>query len=241
MSGYSHPLPWLRLYTEFAHDPKVQRLPETIQRRFVMVLCLTGLRSIPTSDDEAVAFALRVSLEEAAETKKILLDAQLIRRDWYPKAWVKRQPKGDHTGALRQRKHRASKAIEGEVSNGGVTRPSRHRSRYPSRDRNAAEERESRGRLDSDKNSEPGSERSVRKIVPKTPKTRGGNREARRNGDFEQINRDVLKVVREGGIEPAEVAQIAKMLHITEPQAAIAISQLRDRGEIPGAAPRMNA
>ena len=31
---------WFRMYAEFATDPKVQMMPEAMQRRLVMLLCL---------------------------------------------------------------------------------------------------------------------------------------------------------------------------------------------------------
>jgi hypothetical protein len=31
---------WFRMYSEFATDPKVQSMDETLQRRFTMFLCL---------------------------------------------------------------------------------------------------------------------------------------------------------------------------------------------------------
>ncbi|GAH78620.1 unnamed protein product, partial [marine sediment metagenome] len=33
---------WLRLYYEFATDPKIQSMDETLQRRYIMLLCLKG-------------------------------------------------------------------------------------------------------------------------------------------------------------------------------------------------------
>ena len=32
--------PWLRMYAEFAHDPKVQMMLEVMQRRYIMLMCM---------------------------------------------------------------------------------------------------------------------------------------------------------------------------------------------------------
>ena len=31
---------WFRLYSEFSTDPKVQMMPEALQRRYVMLMCM---------------------------------------------------------------------------------------------------------------------------------------------------------------------------------------------------------
>ena len=39
---------WFRMYAEFATDPKVQMMPEAMQRRLVMLLCLQCGNGIET-------------------------------------------------------------------------------------------------------------------------------------------------------------------------------------------------
>jgi hypothetical protein len=104
--SYTVPLPWLRLWTDFVHDPKVQMLPETMRHRYVMLLCYTGLRLIPTDDDAAVGYALRLSAKETQRTKAALIKAKLIGKDWKPLAWDRRQRASDHDAAERKRRQR---------------------------------------------------------------------------------------------------------------------------------------
>lgn len=235
-ASYTAPLPWLRLYTEFATDPKVQMLSEAMQRRFVMLLCLTGARVVPTADDGAIAFALRLTSEETTETKRVLLAARLIRRDWCPSAWDRRQRIGDHTAAERKRRQRAKASSDSLVSDTG---PSRDTSRV-----SHAAEGEGEGEKIQNRSEGACSTGDAERAVPlgasaprrfigilprKNPRTESSSR---RNGDFEQINRDVLIMVRTGGISPDDSEGLAKALHITKAQVVIAVQQLRDRGEL---------
>lgn len=99
------PNPWFRMYSEFATDPKVQRLSETDQRRFVMLLCLRCSNDDETLHDDDVTFSLRISDEEWRTTKAILQSKNLIDQDNKPCAWNKRQYASDSSTA-RVVKHR---------------------------------------------------------------------------------------------------------------------------------------
>ena len=96
---------WLRLYAEFATDPKVQRLSETDQRRYIMLLCLRCSNGDETLQDADVTFHLRISIEEWLSTKQVLLSKCLITDDNKPTAWNKRQFASDSSTA-RVLKHR---------------------------------------------------------------------------------------------------------------------------------------
>lgn len=79
--------PWFRLYSEFADDPKVQMMPEAMQRRLVMLMCLKHKGELAKLDPFHVAFALRISLEELQETFRVLqfhgfLDGSLDLVGW---------------------------------------------------------------------------------------------------------------------------------------------------------------
>lgn len=100
-------MPWFRLYTEFASDPTVQLLSEAMQRRYVMLLCLAGSRLTPTENIAAIGYALRLSPEDVAETKRALCGAGLIDEGWFPPAWDRRQRVSDHDAAERKRRQRA--------------------------------------------------------------------------------------------------------------------------------------
>lgn len=99
---------WFRMYAEFASDPKVQMMSEAYQRRFIMLLCIRCCNDHVTFQDEEVAFQLRISNEEWAETKAVFLGKNLINEDNAPTAWDKRQFRSD-SSAERVRKHREAK------------------------------------------------------------------------------------------------------------------------------------
>jgi hypothetical protein len=96
-------LPWLRLYTEFASDPKIQILAFEDQRHFVMLLCLKGngvLDADAPSDsyrERLIAKALGLDPASAAEAKRRLSEGGLIGADWQPIKWEDRQMVSDNS------------------------------------------------------------------------------------------------------------------------------------------------
>lgn len=82
---------WFRMYSEFATDPKVQMLSEADQRRYMMLLCLRCSNGDVTLHETEVAFQLRISNDEWAATKAVLVQKNLIDEDNKPCAWDKRQ------------------------------------------------------------------------------------------------------------------------------------------------------
>ena len=99
---------WLRLYSEFAHDPKIQRMSEALQRRFIMLLCIRCSNDGVTLHDDDVTFQLRISNEEWAETKAVFIEKNLIDESNNPVAWDRRQFASD-SSAPRVAKYRAKK------------------------------------------------------------------------------------------------------------------------------------
>jgi hypothetical protein len=97
-------LPWFRMYAEFATDPKVQSMSETLQRRFIMFLCLQCADEFEKLSDEELAFALRITPEELAETKEAFTKKGLLA-DGKISKWNKRQYTSD-SSTERVRKHR---------------------------------------------------------------------------------------------------------------------------------------
>lgn len=97
--------PWFRLYSEFASDHKMQMMSEAYQRRYVMLLCLRCSNGDVTLQDEEVAFQLRISNEEWAETKIAFVSKNLIDESNHVVAWDRRQFVSD-SSAERVRKHR---------------------------------------------------------------------------------------------------------------------------------------
>jgi hypothetical protein len=109
------------MYAEFAHDPKVQRLSEADQRRYIMLLCLRCSNSDVTLHkalhDDDVTFLLRVTNDEWQATKAVLIERKLIDQNNLPTSWDKRQFRSD-SSAERVARHREAKK---QLSNGDVT------------------------------------------------------------------------------------------------------------------------
>lgn len=99
---------WFRLYSEFANDPKIQRMSEALQRRFIMLLCIRCSNGDVTLQDDDVTFQLRISNEEWVETKAVFLEKNLIDETNNPVAWDKHQFASD-SSAARVSKYRAKK------------------------------------------------------------------------------------------------------------------------------------
>jgi hypothetical protein len=106
---------WFRLYGEFATDPKVQSMPEVMQRRLVMVMCLRCSNVLATLHDDEIAFALRVTDADLAETKALFMRKGFIDEGWNLVNWDKRQYVSD-SSTERSRRHR-------ERKKGGVQQP----------------------------------------------------------------------------------------------------------------------
>lgn len=97
---------WFRMYSEFANDPKVQSISEAMQRRLVMLLCLRCSNTLVTLQEDEIAFALRITETELAETKAVFVRKGFINDQWEIQNWEKRQFVSD-SSASRVAKHRA--------------------------------------------------------------------------------------------------------------------------------------
>jgi len=106
--------PWFRLYSEFAHDPKIQMLPEAMQRRYVMLLCLKCSDTLETLHETELAFQLRLDEAELLETKKLFISKNFIDKNWNILNWNKRQFISD-SSTMRVRKHRNKKKQVGNA------------------------------------------------------------------------------------------------------------------------------
>jgi len=109
--------PWFRLYSEFAHDPKIQMLSEAMQRRYVMLLCLRCSETLETLHETEIAFQLRLSTEELEQTKQLFISKNFIDKHWDLLNWDKRQFVSD-SSTMRVAKHRNKKK---QVSNADET------------------------------------------------------------------------------------------------------------------------
>lgn len=103
--------PWFRMYSEFAHDPKVQMMSEAMQRRYMMVLCLRCGNTLVTLHETEIAFHLRITDADLAETKALFVTKGFIDEQWNVLNWEKRQFKSD-SSAERVARHRRSKKQE---------------------------------------------------------------------------------------------------------------------------------
>lgn len=114
------------MYSEFEDDPKVQMMPEDMQRRLAMLFCERCKGERRT--DAQRAFKLRITLEQLAATKALFLDQGFIDEDWNLVNWNKRQFLSD-SSTDRVRKHRAKQAVKQDetlhetVGNVTVTAP----------------------------------------------------------------------------------------------------------------------
>jgi len=108
--------PWFRMYAEFATDPKVQSMPEAMQRRLTMLLCLRCSDVLATLQDDELQCAMRISNEELAETKALFMRKGFIDDAWNLLNWDKRQFNSD-SSTERSRRHReAKKATENVIA-----------------------------------------------------------------------------------------------------------------------------
>lgn len=118
-------LEWLRLYAEFATDPKVQSMPEAMQRRLIMLMCLRCGNVLETLQETDISFALRIDETQLAEMKALFVKKGFMDDDWNLLNWDKRQMPSDSSTA-RVREHRAKqKLLQEQASNVSVTAQSR--------------------------------------------------------------------------------------------------------------------
>jgi hypothetical protein len=105
---------WLRLYHEFADDPKIQMLAFEDQRHYVMVLCMKGRGVLESATPSAeyrermIAKALGLDPLTAREVKFRLMEPGLIDDQWQPVKWAERQFESD-SSTDRVQKHRAER------------------------------------------------------------------------------------------------------------------------------------
>lgn len=104
-------MPWFKMWAEFAFDPKIQSMDETLQRRYVMLLCLQCNDDLQKSTDDEIACALRLPLDETTRTREVLTRKGLLEEGWTIHGWEKRQSQTDKS-AERVRKFRERQKAE---------------------------------------------------------------------------------------------------------------------------------
>jgi hypothetical protein len=131
---------WFRMYHEFATDPKVQMMPEAMQRRLVMLFCARCSDVLVTFRERELAFFMRVTLPELAETKALFIEQGFIDEDWNLCNWERRQMASDsstdRTRRYRERMRTSQKRHGDADVTGGDTK-----SVTPVTKRDALEER----------------------------------------------------------------------------------------------------
>ena len=114
---------WFKLYAEFATDPKVQSMTETMQRRLIMLFCLECSGDLPKLEDHELCLAMRISAAELEQTRKLFTRKGFVNGTWSPKNWDKRQQPTDPNAAERMRTLRERRRQEAEqLRNGDAER-----------------------------------------------------------------------------------------------------------------------
>lgn len=108
---------WYRQYSEFAFDPKVQSMTEAMQRRLTMLFCLRCSDLLQKLNEEEIAFSLRISDQELAETKAIFIQKGFIDDQWNVCKWDERQYITDNSNE-RVKKYREKRKSMGLSANG---------------------------------------------------------------------------------------------------------------------------
>jgi hypothetical protein len=83
-------------------------LPEAMQRRYVMLLCLRCSETLETLHETEIAFQLRLTEAELIETKQLFINKNFIDKHWKILNWDKRQFVSD-SSTMRVRKYRDKK------------------------------------------------------------------------------------------------------------------------------------
>jgi hypothetical protein len=115
---------WFRLYSEFADDPKVQMMPETMQRRLVMLMCSRCKEE--TLQETQRAFHWRISMEELTATKELFITNGFIDQNWKLLNWNRRQFLSD-SSTDRVRKYRQGLKHDETLQMANVTAPEQNR------------------------------------------------------------------------------------------------------------------
>jgi hypothetical protein len=85
-------------------------LPEAMQRRYVMLLCLRCSEVLETLHETEIAFQLRLDEAQLLETKQLFISKNFIDKHWNILNWDKRQFVSD-SSTMRVRKYRDKKKL----------------------------------------------------------------------------------------------------------------------------------
>jgi len=118
---------WFRMYGEFANDPKVQAMPENMQRRLVMLFCMQSNDDLDNATDDEILCLLRISKAEFKKTKQLFIDKGFINERWQLINWGKRQFESDsstdRSKRCREKKKTVDATLQEQQKNVDVTSP----------------------------------------------------------------------------------------------------------------------
>ena len=103
---------WFRMYGEFANDPKVQAMPENMQRRLVMLFCMQSNDDLDNATDDEILCLLRISKAEFKKTKQLFIDKGFINERWQLINWGKRQFESDSSTDRSKRCREKKKTVD---------------------------------------------------------------------------------------------------------------------------------
>jgi len=163
---------WFRMYTEFMNDPKVQMMSEAMQRRLVMLFCarcgaFLGT-SQGTSQERELAFSLRITEEQLADTKALFIAQGFIDEDWNLINWDKRQYQSDSSTVRTRRYRERMRTSQGTSQERDVTAKRRRGDGYRAEQNRAEQSVRSRSMPSISQDSLPGSREEREYILSNT-------------------------------------------------------------------------
>lgn len=118
---------WLKLHNDIIDDEKIRMLAFEDRWHYVAILVCKNAGMLDDGSailERKLGVKLGLSSRELDETKRRLMEVELIDDNWQPLAWDERQKSSDPNAAERQRKYmaRMKQKRESRVSDALVTR-----------------------------------------------------------------------------------------------------------------------
>ena len=125
---------WFRFYNDAIADSKLRLLAFEDRWHYVAVLCMKSSGLLDQKKNELrerrIASDLGLTLQEAEQVKRRLMEVELVSKDWQPKSWDKRQYKHDNNAErqkeYRERKKQKDQGLNDDDSNVSKTSPLRN-------------------------------------------------------------------------------------------------------------------